>query len=44
MPDQNEAYTDPLMGRVAPITDRYVLSPSWKSLFLNSKINRGKKN
>lgn len=37
MPDQNESYTDPLIGRVESVTDRFVLSPNWKNLFLNSQ-------
>lgn len=37
MPDQSESYTDPLMGRVGSITDRFVLSPNWTNLFLNFK-------
>lgn len=40
MPDDTEAYTDPLMGRVGPIIDRFILSPSWKNLFLNAKIKK----
>lgn len=44
MPDQNEAYTDPLIGHVAPVTERFVLSPSWKNLFLNSKAKNSKNN